>query len=76
MKIELLVTPGCPSRQETEKALKAILSELAPAASLRTIIVGSQKKAEALRFPGSPTVRIDGEDLEPEADKSLNYGLG
>ena len=76
MNIELLLAPGCPSRQETERALKEILSELAPEASLRTIIVDSQKNAEELRFPGSPTVRIDGEDLEPEADKSLNYGLG
>lgn len=76
MNIELLLAPGCPFRQETEKALKEILSEIAPDASLRTIVVDSQKKAEGLKFPGSPTVRIDGEDLEPEVDKSLNFGLG
>jgi hypothetical protein len=76
MKIELLISPGCSSREETEKALREALSELAPEATIQTIVVDSSEKAAALRFPGSPTVRIDGRDLEPEADKSLNYGLG
>ena len=39
-------------------------------------IVGSAGEAEALRFPGSPTVRVNGRDVEAEADQQQNYGLG
>jgi hypothetical protein len=76
MKIELLVAPGCSSREEIEKVLRETLSELAPEASLQTIVVDSSEKAVELKFPGSPTVRINGRDMESEADKSLSYGLG
>jgi hypothetical protein len=76
VRVELLVSPGCSSREETEKAVKQTLSELAPEATFRTIVVDSPEKAAALKFPGSPTVRVNGRDIEPEADKSLNYGLG
>jgi hypothetical protein len=76
MKIELLVSPGCSSREETETALREILSELAPEATFQTVVVDSPEKAAAFKFPGSPTVRIDGQDLEPEADNSLDYGFG
>jgi hypothetical protein len=27
--------------------------------------VRSQEEAEALRFPGSPTIRVDGRDVDP-----------
>lgn len=76
MRVELFVSPGCSSREETEKVLKEILLEMAPEATLETFVVDSPEKAKALRFPGSPTVRVDGRDIEPDADKSLNYGLG
>ncbi len=75
MKIELLVSPGCPAREETESILTQVLSELAPESIIQTIIVDSSDKAVALKFSGSPTVRINGRDIEPEAEKSLNYTL-
>lgn len=76
MRVELLISPGCSSRGETEKVLREILYDLAPAATMQTIVVDSQEKAAKLKFPGSPTVRINGGDAEPEADRSLHYGLG
>jgi hypothetical protein len=76
MKIELLVSPGCSSREEIEKVLRETLSELDPEASIQTIVVDSSEKAVELKFPGSPTVRINGRDMEPDAEKSLSYGLG
>ena len=38
--------------------------------------VESAKEAVALRFPGSPTVRVDGCDIEPQAEVRVDYGLG
>jgi hypothetical protein len=76
MRVELLISPGCSSRSETEKVTREMLLDLAPGATLQTIVVDSPEKAAKLRFPGSPTVRINGWDIEPEADRSLHYGLG
>ena len=76
MMVELLVVPGCPARQKTEKLLQGILDELASEVRLHVIVLDTAEKATTLKFPGSPTVRVNGRDIEPEADKSLNYGLG
>ena len=39
-------------------------------------IIESAKEAVALRFPGSPTVRVNGCDIEPQAEMKEDYGLG
>ena len=39
-------------------------------------IVGTAEEAVELRFPGSPTVRVNGRDIEPEAETKQDYGLG
>ena len=76
MRVELLVALGCPAREATEKVLGKILQELAPGSTIETTVIDTAEEAVALKFPGSPSVRINGRDIEPEADKSLNYGLG
>jgi hypothetical protein len=39
-------------------------------------IVGSAEEAAAHRFPGSPTVRVNGRDIEPQAEMKQDYGFG
>ena len=55
--------------------LRKLLDELAPQAVLKIKEVASQRKAEALKFPGSPTVRVNGRDIEPEAEMLSHFGL-
>ena len=76
MHVELLVTPGCAARQKTEEILNKIFLEFALEGSFETIVINTAEMAADLKFPGSPTVRVNGRDIEPDADKSLNYGLG
>lgn len=76
MVVEILVAPGCAARQSTQELVRRALDELAPQARLQVIVVDTAEKAAELRFPGSPTVRVNGRDIEPEADKSCNFGLG
>lgn len=75
MEVDLLYAPGCSSRGKTEELIKRLLDELAPQARFKVKEVSSQKKAEALKFPGSPTIRVNGNDIEPDADKKANFGL-
>src|SRR5919199_5859078 len=66
MKVELLWWDGCPSHPEALEQLRQVLAEegLDPDAVERVEIV-SDEQAERERFFGSPTIRIDGEDIVP-----------
>jgi hypothetical protein len=69
MKVELLWWEGCPSTPEAMEDLKRVLRDegLDPEA-VELVEVESDEQAERERFPGSPTIRIDGEDAVPPSD--------
>jgi hypothetical protein len=64
MKIEILYFLGCPNYQPTFERLQAVLESQSLQAEIRSVPIGSEAQAKALLFPGSPTIRIDGEDVE------------
>ncbi len=76
MEIELLVAPGCSSHLPCQEMLHRLREQVAPAARLKVTVVDSPEAARRLRFPGSPTLRIDGRDLEAGAEQAGNFGLG
>jgi len=45
--------------------VERVRAELGVDAELRTSLIGDQQVAQRARFPGSPTIRIDGRDVEP-----------
>jgi len=65
MRIELLYWAGCPSYPEAEALLADVLSERGLDVPLRRLEVRTHEEAERLGFPGSPTIRIDGRDIDP-----------
>jgi hypothetical protein len=75
-KIEILVAPGCASRQQTEDLVAKLLAESAIKANAEVIMVSDAEQAAATRFLGSPSVRINGIDVEPEARERKEYGMG
>jgi hypothetical protein len=62
VKVELFWWDGCPSYPEARKLLEAVL---AGRAEIELREVRTDEEAEALGFPGSPTIRIDGRDVDP-----------
>jgi alkanesulfonate monooxygenase SsuD/methylene tetrahydromethanopterin reductase-like flavin-dependent oxidoreductase (luciferase family) len=65
-RIELLWWDGCPSWPQTLEDLRAAVEQagLDPdAIEMREVM--TDDAAEAERFVGSPTIRIDGADLQP-----------
>jgi hypothetical protein len=64
MKIELLYFDSCPSYKQALANLKAALKEKKLRAELILIPVESEGKAEQVGFQGSPSLRINGKDLE------------
>lgn len=66
MKIELLYFDGCPGFEKAEQALKTLLSGDGIRDRFEMVEVNTDEEAKRLRFPGSPTIRVDGGDLFPE----------
>lgn len=65
MDVELLYWDGCPSYPEARELLAAVLADKGVDAEIRMHHVETHAEAKALRFPGSPTIRIDGRDVDP-----------
>lgn len=66
MRIEVLYVPGCPNYELAVERLQAVLESQSLEAEIRSLPVRTEAQAKALLLPGSPTIRIDGEDLEQQ----------
>ncbi len=76
-RVELLYFDGCPTYLEAERALREVLAEEGMAADVSLVAVNTDEEARRLRFPGSPTIRVEGRDLFPGGapDRSV-WALG
>jgi hypothetical protein len=70
MKIELLYWDGCPSHPEALALLQQVLAERGIDASIELHEVLTDEEAQELRFPGSPTIRVDGRDVDVSGAES------
>lgn len=75
MKVEVLYFEGCPNHAPTVERVREALQSENEIAEVREIQVRTQAEAESLGFLGSPSVRINGLDVEPEARRLKSYGL-
>jgi len=65
MTIEIISIPDCPNQRPAVERVKAVLSSESMSAEIREILVSNLSQAQSLRFQGSPTVRVNGMDVEP-----------
>jgi len=75
MRIELLYFDGCPSYAELLPRLRQLLASEGIEEEIELRRVESPEDAERERFLGSPTVRIDGQDVDPTARSRTDFGL-
>ncbi len=75
MKVELLYFDGCPSYERLLPRLSELVAGADPDAQLELRRVESIEAAEREHFLGSPTVRIDGVDIDPGAAERTDFGL-
>ncbi len=68
------MSSGCGHGRRTLELVMEVVRLLAPRAQIETITVSTPQDASSLAFPGSPTVRVDGIDIEPHPP--TNVGLG
>jgi hypothetical protein len=65
MKIEVLYVPGCPNYGPAVERIQQVLTAELLRADIERVPINSDAEAKALQFPGSPTIRINGTDVEP-----------
>lgn len=65
MRIEVLYIPGCPNYQPTVEQVRKVLKSESLSDQVDAVPVDTEAEAESLGFPGSPTVRVNGKDVEP-----------
>ncbi len=75
MRIEVFYIDGCPNHEPTVERVKAMLKDLGVAGELVESAVNDPATVSALRFLGSPTVQINGLDIEPSARYRTPFGM-
>lgn len=73
--IQILYFEGCPHRDATVALARNVLSELGISEEIEEVEVRDDEDAQRLRFPGSPTVRVNGVDIEPEMAFLTHFAL-
>jgi hypothetical protein len=62
--VQVLMSPGCGHGQKTVELVRDVLREARPGARLETVLVSTTTEAQRLAFLGSPTVRVNGVDID------------
>ena len=75
MRVEVLYFKGCPNHVPTVERIRDTLRGMGLHDDVREIEVDTHEKAEASGFLGSPSVRINGVDIEPSARAVGAFGL-
>ena len=65
IKIEFLWFEGCPSHVDARALLRDVLAERGIRDPIEDIEATDPRIAKQYRFAGSPTIRINGRDVEP-----------
>jgi hypothetical protein len=74
-KVEVLYFEGCPNRDATAQLARQVIRDLGVEAEITEVEVANVEDAQRLRFLGSPTVQVDGVDIEPGAGSSTDYAF-
>lgn len=75
IKIDILFIRGCPGYKYVKKYIEEIVTDESIYAEINLIQIEKEEDARNLHFIGSPTVRVNGEDVEKGFIDTKDYGL-
>ena len=75
MNVEVLWFEGCANHEAAVAMLDEVIARSGREATVTEVYVPDEEAARRRRFPGSPTIRVDGHDIEPGYQDSGVYGL-
>ena len=68
MRVSFLYYEECPSHDLALERLREVMAEEGISREVEVIKVETEDQARELRFVGSPTIRVDGQDIDPPSD--------
>jgi hypothetical protein len=71
--VEILYFDGCPNHEAARALVERVAAELPVEPEITLVRVPDGTGATQHRFLGSPTVRVDGRDVEPGAEKRREF---
>jgi hypothetical protein len=75
MRVTVLYMDGCAATPPTVDLIRDVAAALGLAISLEQVCIETPTHATATRFLGSPTVQVDGQDIEVAARNAEDFGL-
>jgi hypothetical protein len=75
MKIEVLYFDGCPNHKPAVERVQQLLREEGVSAEVVEVNVSDESIARKVGFLGSPSIRVNGLDVEPEARAAHECGM-
>jgi len=74
-RVEILYFEGCPNHESARALVDRLARELDVEPEIELVQVADPEAAAMLRFLGSPTVRVDGVDVEPGAEERRDFAF-
>lgn len=75
MKVEVLYFSGCPNHVPAVDCVREVLQHEGAPADTVEVEVKDAATAQQVGFLGSPTIRVDGQDVEPAARAARTFGM-
>jgi len=75
VRIRVLHMAECPATTGTIRLVESVARESGTSIAVEQVLVETPAQAEELAVLGSPTVQVDGRDIEPEARSRTDFGL-
>lgn len=75
MRVEVLYIDGCPNHRPLVERVKKVLRQERISVPLMEIEVQDEREAKRMGFLGSPTIRVNGLDVDPKSSGGSSTGL-
>jgi len=75
IKVQILYSEGCEHTPPTVSRVRSIAKEMGLNIDLEMVLVENEAQAKGHNFFGSPTVRVNGRDIDPNARSNGVAGL-
>jgi hypothetical protein len=75
VRIEILARRDCDSRGMAISVVERVVEETGVPAEIEVVEVKTLAQAKRLLFPGSPTVRVDGRDVDRQPNGNGDFSL-
>jgi hypothetical protein len=73
--VEVLYFDGCPNHEAARVLVERVVADLGISADVRLVDVPDAESATRERFLGSPTIRVNGDDVEPGVEQRQEFVL-